>query len=61
MCKDKITWYSARGTFITKMDEIGFSALTIAEFAGNSVQAIQKHYFKNTKRDEIRETINGLI
>lgn len=61
LCKDKITWYSARGTFITKMDEIGFSALTIAEFAGNSVQAIQKHYFKNTKRDEIRETINGLI
>ena len=61
MFKDKITWYSARGTFITKMDEAGFSTLTIAEFAGNSVQAIQKHYFKNTKRDEIRRTINNII
>lgn len=61
MYKEKITWYSARGTFITKMDEAGFSALTIAEFAGNSVQAIQKHYFKNTNRDEIRKTINNLI
>lgn len=61
MYKEKITWYSARGTFITKMDEAGFSALTIAEFAGNSVQAIQKHYFKNTKQDEIRRTINNLI
>lgn len=61
MYKEKITWYSARGTFITKMDEAGFSTLTIAEFAGNSVQAIQKHYFKNTKQDEIRRTINNLI
>ena len=61
MYKDKITWYSARGTFITKMDEAGFSTLTIAEFAGNSVQAIQRHYFKNTKRDEIRRTINNII
>lgn len=61
MYKEKITWYSARGTFITKMDEAGFSTLTIAEFAGNSVQAIQKHYFKNTKQDEIRKTINNLI
>lgn len=61
MYKDKITWYSARGTFITKMDEVGFSALMIAEFAGNSVQAIQKHYFKNTKQDEVRKTINNII
>ena len=61
MYKEKITWYSARGTFITKMDEAGFSALTIAEFAGNSVQAIQKHYFRNTKKDEIRRTINNII
>lgn len=61
MYKEKITWYSARGTFITKMDEAGFSTLTIAEFAGNSVQAIQKHYFKNTKRDETRKAINSII
>lgn len=27
--------------FIAKIDEAGFSTLTIAEFAGNSVQAIQ--------------------
>lgn len=61
MYKDKITWYSARGTFITKMDEAGFSALMIAEFAGNSVQAIQRHYFRNTKQDEVLKTINNLI
>lgn len=58
---DKITWYSARGTFITKMADSGLPVILIAEFAGNSVQAIQKHYFKNTKEEEVRQTINNLI
>lgn len=61
MYPGKITWYSARGTFITKMADSGFPTIVIAEFAGNSIQAIQKHYFKNTKHEEMRMTINNLI
>lgn len=61
MYSGKITWYSARGTFITKMADSGFPTIVIAEFAGNSIQAIQKHYFKNTKCEEMRMTINNLI
>lgn len=61
MYPEKITWYSARGTFITKMADSGFPTIVIAEFAGNSIQAIQKHYFKNTKHEEMRMTINNLI
>lgn len=61
MYPEKITWYSARGTFITKMADSGFPTIVIAEFAGNSIQAIQKHYFKNTKHEEMRMIINNLI
>lgn len=59
--KEKITWYSARGTFITKMLEEGYSPLVVAQFAGNSPQVIYKHYFKNTKFEEMRKSINELI
>lgn len=46
--KEKITWYSARGTFITEMIAANVHPIIVAEMAGNSPATIYKHYFKNT-------------
>lgn len=52
--KENITWYSARGSFISKMVDAGNNPYVVAEMAGNSPLTIYKHYYKNTKRDEIK-------
>lgn len=57
--KDKITWYSARGTFITKMLDDGFHPIQVAGHAGNSPDVIYKHYYKPTNQDEIRARMNN--
>ena len=61
MYKDKITWYSARGTFITRMIDMGYPPAVVAEFAGNSPMTIFRNYWKNTKPEEIRQSINKFI
>lgn len=50
---EKITWYSARGTYITMMCEKGYRPEIIAEHSGNSVQTIFKFYFKNMNETDI--------
>lgn len=52
--KENLTWYSARGSFISKMVDAGNNPYVVAEMAGNSPLTIYKHYYKNTKRDEIK-------
>ena len=47
--KENITWYSARGSFISKMVDAGNNPYVVAEMAGNSPLTIYKHYYKNTK------------
>ena len=49
--KENITWYSARGSFISKMVDAGNNPYVVAEMAGNSPLTIYKHYYKNTKRE----------
>ncbi|GAB6119757.1 phage integrase SAM-like domain-containing protein [Dysgonomonas termitidis] len=56
--KDKITWYSARGSFITKMLDDGFHPVQVAGYAGNSPDVIYKHYYKATNQDEARTRMN---
>lgn len=46
--EDKITWYAARGTFITEMIASDIHPINVAEMAGNSPNTIYKHYYKNT-------------
>ncbi|MFI3294050.1 MAG: phage integrase SAM-like domain-containing protein [Rikenellaceae bacterium] len=48
--KDKITWYAARGAFITKCILEEFRPDEVAEMAGNSYQTIFKNYFKDTSK-----------
>ncbi|MFI3240738.1 MAG: tyrosine-type recombinase/integrase, partial [Bacteroidales bacterium] len=47
--KERITWYSARGSFISRMVDEGESPYVVAEMAGNSPMMIYKHYYKNEK------------
>ena len=51
--KGKLTWYSARGAFISKMIDNNIHPIIVAQMAGNSPNTIYKHYFKNTTEDVI--------
>lgn len=55
---DKITWSTARSSFISKMLDDGFHIMQVAEQTGNSAQTISKHYYAITNRDEVREKMN---
>ncbi len=44
--KEKITWYSARGTFISEMIASDIHPVDVAGMAGNSPNTIYKHYYK---------------
>ena len=59
--KDKLTWYSARASFITRLVDQGFSPYVVAEMAGNSPMVIYKHYYKNTKADEMLKEMNSIF
>ena len=55
--KGKLTWYSARGTFISKMIDNNIHPIIVAQMAGNSPNTIYKHYFKNTTEDVIDKQV----
>lgn len=57
--EEKMTWYTARGTFITDMLDDGNSLLHVAEMAGNSARIIEKHYYKNTKKEKLRSRMDA--
>ena len=59
--KDEITWYSARGTFISKMIDEGFHPMQVAQFAGNSPDMIYRHYYKNTDPKSTLESLNRIF
>ena len=42
---EKVTWYSARGTYITVMLNSGIPAHLVGDQAGNSPRIIEKHYY----------------
>ena len=44
--KEKITWYAARGTFISEMIASDIHPIDVAGMAGNSPNTIYKHYYK---------------
>ncbi len=59
--KENITWYSVRGSFISKMVDAGNNPHVVAEMAGNSPLTIYKHYYKNTKQDEIKRAMEAMF
>ena len=44
--KDKVTWYSARGSFISKMVDAGNNPYVVAEMAGNSPLTIYRPFWR---------------
>lgn len=59
--RENVTWYSARGSFISKMVDAGNNPYVVAEMAGNSPLTIYKHYYKNTKREEIKREMESIF
>jgi integrase len=59
--KENVTWYSARGSFISKMVDAGNNPYVVAEMAGNSPLTIYKHYYKNTRREEIKREMESIF
>lgn len=57
--EDRITWYSARGSFITKMIDDGFHPALVAGHAGNSPDVIYRHYYKQTNQEEVLFQMNN--
>lgn len=58
---DKITWYSARGTYITNMINAGINPHAVANQAGNSVKVIEKHYYHVADRTDMLKQISAAI
>lgn len=56
--KSRGTWH-ARGTFISSELDAGTPITHVAEMAGNSTRTIEKHYYKNTKQEELRQQMNA--
>ena len=50
---EEITWYSARGTYITMMVDQKCSPEVVAKHAGCSVSTLYKYYWKNLRESEI--------
>lgn len=59
--KENVTWYSARGSFISKMVDAGNNPYVVAEMAGNSPLTIYKHYYKNTKKEELKKMMEAMF
>ena len=59
--KENVTWYSARGSFISKRVDAGNNPYVVAEMAGNSPLTIYKHYYKNTRREEIKREMESIF
>ncbi|MBF0575494.1 tyrosine-type recombinase/integrase [Dysgonomonas sp. GY617] len=57
----KITWYSARGTFITRMLKEGYNTSDVGAFAGNTATTIDRHYYRPIFNEETRKEINKII
>lgn len=59
--KGPLTWYSARGTFISMMIDNNIHPIVVAQMAGNSPNTIYKHYFKNTKEEVIDKEVEKVF
>lgn len=58
---EKVTWYSSRGSFISRMVDDGNSPYAVAEMAGNSPMTIWKSYYKNTEREKLSERMRVVL
>lgn len=59
--KSRVTWGTARSSYISKMIDEGFHPLQVAELAGNSPQTIYRHYYTISNKEKMKEKMNDIF
>lgn len=53
--KESIKFYSCRGTFITRMIDVGIHFMVVTKISGNSPKTIYDIYGKNTNEKDLKK------
>lgn len=59
--KSRVTWETARSSYISKMIDEGFHPLPVAELVGNSPQTIYRHYYIISDKEKMKEKMNDVF
>lgn len=59
--KSRVTWGTARSSYISKMIDEGFHPLQVAELAGNSPQTIYRYYYTISDKEKMKEKMNKVF
>lgn len=59
--KSRVTWGTARSSYISKMIDEGFHPLQVAELAGNSPQTIYRHYYTISDKEKMKDKMNDIF
>lgn len=59
--KSRVTWGTARSSYISKMIDSGFHPLQVAELAGNSPQTIYRYYYTISDKEKMKEKMNEIF
>ncbi len=54
---EEVKFYSCRGTYITRLIDLGVHPMVVADHCGNSPDMIYKHYWKNTNHEEVNKLV----
>lgn len=59
--KSRVTWGTARSSYISKMIDEGFHPLQVAELAGNSPQTIYRYYYTISDKEKMKSKMNEVF
>ena len=59
--KSRVTWGTARSSYISKMIDEGFHPLQVAELAGNSPQTIYRYYYTISDKEKKKVKMNKVF
>ena len=59
--KSRVTWGTARSSYISKMIDEGFHPLQVAELAGNSPQTIYWYYYTISDKEKMKVKMNKVF
>lgn len=59
--KSRVTWGTARSSYISKMIDEGFHPLQVAELAGNSPQTIYRYYYTISDKEKMKQKMNEVF
>lgn len=59
--KSRVTWGTARSSYISKLIDSGLHPLQVAELAGNSPQTIYRYYYTISDKEKMKEIMNQMF